>query len=144
MMGADAADRFPIRVTAPAGRTPLGAFFAAATGAAIVVAGALRLDHLPWSLCYFKALTGYPCPTCGTTRAFARLFWRDLPGALAMNPLATVGVVLLVLWGVADLALLPRGRALSLELSSGAGRLARLVTVALFLLNWAYLVAAGR
>jgi len=131
MMGADAADRFPIRVTAPAGRTPLGAFFAAATGAAIVVAGALRLDQLP-------------CPTCGTTRAFARLFWRDLPGALAMNPLATVGVVLLVLWGVADLALLPRGRALSLELSSGAGRLARLVTVALFLLNWAYLVAAGR
>ena len=144
MMGTDAAERFPIRLTAPAGRTPLGAFFAAAAGAAIVAAGALRLDHLPWSLCYFKTLTGYPCPTCGTTRAFARLFWRDLPGALAMNPLATAGVLLLALWGVADLALLPRGRALSLELSSSAGRLARLVAVALLVVNWAYLVVAGR
>jgi len=144
MTGADAADRFPIRLTAPPGRTPLGAVFAAAAGLAIGAAGLLRLDHLPWSLCYFKALTGYPCPTCGTTRAFARLFWRDLPGALAMNPLATVSTLLLALWGVADLALLPRGRALSLELSSSAARLARGLAVAVLLINWAYLVAAGR
>ena len=142
MMGEDA--RLPIRLTAPLGRTPLGAVFAAAAGLAVVVAGLLRLDNLPWSLCYFKALTGYPCPTCGTTRAFARLFWRDLPGALAMNPLATAGILLLALWGVTDVALLPRGRALSLELSASAGRLARLLTVAVLLFNWAYLVAAGR
>jgi hypothetical protein len=144
MTQADAADRLPIRLTAPAGRTPLGAVYAAAAGVAVVAAGVLRLDHLPWSLCYFKALTGYPCPTCGTTRAFARLFWRDFPGALAMNPLATVGILLLALWGVADLALLSRGRALNLELSSSAGRLARFLAVAALLLNWAYLVAAGR
>jgi uncharacterized protein DUF2752 len=144
MTETDTADRFQIRLTAPAGRTPLGAVFAAAAGLAVLAAGALRLDHLPWSLCYFKAVTGYPCPTCGTTRAFARLFWRDLPGALAMNPLATVGLLVLALWGLADLALLARGRALSLELSPGAGRVARFLAVGLLLANWAYLVAAGR
>ncbi len=89
---------------------------------ALVVAGGIglfHLDHLPGTFCAFKAVTGIPCMTCGTTRAFGRLFALDLRGALLMNPLAALFALGLVPWGLADLALVPRGRALVLELSPG-------------------------
>lgn len=132
------------RLHALAGRPPLGAIFAATAVVGVAAVGLLRLDRLPWSLCYFKALTGCACPTCGTTRALGRLFAFDLPGALAMNPLATAGALLIALWGLGDLALLPRGRAVSIELSPAVGRVARVAAVALVLANWAYLLVNGR
>jgi uncharacterized protein DUF2752 len=123
---------------------PVGAILAACALAAIGTVAVLHLDRLPISLCVFKAVTGLPCMTCGTTRAFARLARLDLAGALAMNPLVTLATLTLLPWAVADLALLPRGRALSLELSPAAARVARIAAVAAVLANWAWLVAAGR
>lgn len=38
-------------------------------------------------MCIFKAMTGLPCPGCGMTRAFLRLFHGDLEGALYFHPL---------------------------------------------------------
>jgi hypothetical protein len=126
------------------GAVPLGAILAGLGLCAIVAAGALHLDRLPLTLCTFKALTGWACLTCGTTRALARLFELDLAGALAMNPLATVGTLALVPWALADLVLLPRGSALDVTLSPALARVARVAAVALVLANWAYLLAAGR
>ncbi len=37
--------------------------------------------------CRFRAVTGYPCATCGFTRGLTRLAAFDLSGAFAMNPL---------------------------------------------------------
>ena len=126
------------------GAAPVGAILAACALAAIAVVAVLHLDRLPFSLCVFKAVTGVPCLTCGTTRALALLARLDLAGALRMNPLATAGVLLLGPWAAADLALLPGGRALVLQLSPSAARAARIAVVAAVLLNWAWLVAAGR
>lgn len=133
-----------LRVSAPPGRLPLGAIFGgiALLGAAIV--GLLHLDRLPFTVCYLKALTGIPCPTCGSTRAVGCLAHGDLPGAFAMNPLATAALLALVPWALADLALLTRGRALGLSASPRAGKVLRVAVVATVLANWAYLVAAGR
>lgn len=132
------------RLTARAGRPPLGACFAAAGLVGVALVGLLHLDRLPLSVCFLKFATGCPCPTCGATRAVGRLFARDPAGALAMNPLVTALAFAVALWGLADLMLWPWGRALSLELSPGMGRLARFAAVALVLANWAYLVAVGR
>jgi hypothetical protein len=74
----------------------------------------------------------------------ARLFTSDVGGALAMNPLATLAVLLILIWAVADLALLARGRALGVEVSPGLATVLRVAAVALLLANWAYLVVAGR
>jgi hypothetical protein len=61
-----------------------------------------------------------------------------------MNPLATVGVLVLVPWAIADLVLMSRGRALDVELSPALGRVVRFAVVIAVLSNWAWLLASGR
>jgi hypothetical protein len=137
-------ERPRFRLSAALGRPPLGAIF----GAIGVVAGAavalLHLDRLPLVFCVFKGLTGLPCPTCGSTRALGRLAVFDLAGAAAMNPLATLAFGLVAAWAVVDLVLLPRRRALSLEVEPRLAWRLRIAALALFLANWVYLLAVRR
>jgi Protein of unknown function (DUF2752) len=133
-----------MRLVARAGALPLGAVFLVC---GLVIGGAvgvLHLDRMPVAFCLFKAVTGLPCLTCGTTRAFARLFALDLPGAVAMNPLSAAVALALVPWGVTDLALMPKGRALALEVSPAMAPLLRVTAVTLVAANWAYLMVVGR
>lgn len=133
-----------MKLVARLGGTPLGAIFLALGVVTAAAVGVLHLDRLPVTFCAFKAVTGLPCMTCGTTRAFARLFTLDLPGAVSMNPLAVAVALALVPWGVADLVLLPRGRAVSLEVSPGLAPVVRVAALTLVAANWAYLIVAGR
>jgi hypothetical protein len=126
------------------GRAPLGAIFA---GLAVLAALGVRLvgvDGAGFTLCLFKAVTGIPCMTCGTTRALARLGRLDLPGAFAMNPLAALAGLAVLPWALADLWLTRRGHALALDLTRGQQAVLRVAVVAAVLANWAYLIAAGR
>jgi hypothetical protein len=125
-------------------KVPLGAIFGGFTLLGCLATGLLGLDHLPFKVCAFKAATGLPCLTCGTTRALGRLYALDLPGAFAMNPLAAAVALALLLWGILDLALLPEKRFVGLELSGWAARVARGGAVMLLVANWAYLMAVGR
>ena len=127
-----------------AGALPLGLIFGTVGAATALAVRILHLDRLGFSVCVFKALTGCPCVTCGTTRALGRLAVGDWAGALCMNPLAATATLALVPWALADLVLLPRGRALELTLSPRADRASRWAVVVLLLANWAYLIAAGR
>jgi hypothetical protein len=126
------------------GKIPLGAILGVLGGGACLVVGVLRLDHLPFTVCVFKSLTGRPCLTCGTTRTLGLLFRGDLHGALLMNPLAAFFALLLVPWALADAALLLSGRSLRLEVSPPLARVLRVAVVLAVLVNWAYLIAAGR
>lgn len=132
-----------LRVRAHEG-PPFGLIFggiALLAGAAIAL---LRLDRFPFALCAFKQLTGLPCPTCGSTRTLGRLADLDAAGALAMNPLVAVSAIALLFWALADLVLLPRGRALRVEARGGLGLALRGSLVLLALANWAFLILAGR
>jgi uncharacterized protein DUF2752 len=126
------------------GAVPLGATFGAMGLLAGLAVSLLHLDRLPFAFCTFKAATGWPCLTCGSTRALGRLLALDVPGALALNPLATLAGLLLVPWALADLVLLTRGRALALELGPRGALWLRLAVGVALLANWAYLIAAGR
>lgn len=138
------ADRRWIVLSGRPGGVPLGAILGAIAALATAAVGLIHLDRLPFTACYFKALTGWACLSCGSTRALGRLFALDVAGALAMNPLATVGVLALVPWALADLALMPRGRVLSLTLAPGPARIARAALVLALAANWGYLLAVGR
>jgi hypothetical protein len=133
-----------VRLVARPGSPPLGLVFFGIGLLAAAAVGLLRLDRLPLTLCVFKGLTGLPCPTCGSTRTLGQLFALDVAGAWSQNPLATLGAVAVATWGLVDLALLPRRRAVGLEIAPRLGRALRWGALGLFLANWIYLIAAGR
>jgi len=88
-------------------------------------------------LCLFKRLTGYPCPTCGSTRGVLHILQGDIPAAWTFNPL------LFTVLAVAGALLAVRvafGRAVRIRLSRGEQRIAWTVGIALILLNWAYVI----
>ena len=125
-------------------KPPLGAIFGAFGASAAAAVALFGLDHLPVSLCGWKLMTGFPCPTCGTTRALACLARFDLAGAFAMNPLASSAACLVAVWAAIDLALLPSRRALAVSLDASPARALRALAVIALAANWLYLVAAGR
>lgn len=133
-----------MKMRARAGALPLGAIFLAIGATAALAVAVLHLDRLPILVCLFRATTGLPCLTCGATRALAELVTGDVRGALAMNPLATVGAFALVPWGLGDLALMTRGRAIALEVAPPGARALRVIGFIAVVANWAYLVAVGR
>jgi hypothetical protein len=133
----------PVRFRAVPG-APLGAIFGGIGVAAAGTVWLLGLDHLPITFCVFKGLTGHPCPTCGSTRALARLFELDLAGALAMNPFVTLVAVVMAAWALADLALLPRRRSLKVDVSPRLASWLRAGALVAFFLNWVYLLIVGR
>lgn len=126
------------------GAVPVGAILGGLGVAGVGVLFLLRALDLHGVVCYFKLATGLPCLTCGGTRAAWSLLELDPAGAVAMNPLATVAVVTIAAWALADLGLLPRGSALRLRLSPRAANAARVCAVVALVANWAYLIAAGR
>ena len=92
--------------------------------------------------CVWRASTGWPCPGCGSTRAIVGLLHADLPGAVALNPLATCGAVLFVLGGFAAPVWLAIG-GLRPHVSA-THRPAWIAACAVaFLANWAWLYASG-
>nr|WP_315123857.1 DUF2752 domain-containing protein [uncultured Capnocytophaga sp.] len=57
------------------------------------------------TLCPIKAVTGYPCPSCGTTRSVHTFFEGHISEALWVNPLGIVAGLLLAvvpLWLLHD------------------------------------------
>jgi hypothetical protein len=101
------------------------------------------LDHAGVAFCYFKALTGYACFTCGATRAFGHLARFDLPSAFAVQPLITLGALGILAWGAVDAALLPSSRRTRVLVEGRSLRILIAVAVALAILNWVYLLATG-
>ncbi len=43
-------------------------------------------ENINLKFCFFKNLTRYPCPSCGTTRAVQLLLTGDVVASLLMNP----------------------------------------------------------
>jgi hypothetical protein len=115
-------------------------------GAVLLVAGFLfPVERLPLR-CWFKTVTGVPCATCGATRMVLRFRRLDVVGALATNPFLAVATLLAGAFFVyAWIVLLFRTRRLRIRLTRRWERiLIRVVIVAAFFGNWAYLIWAGR
>ncbi len=53
------------------------------------------------TICPFLLLTGWPCPTCGMTRAWTLIGHGRFAEAMAYNPLTPAVMLLAVVWMVA-------------------------------------------
>lgn len=114
---------------------------AVATGLVALMPLASRLaTSVP--ACPLRSTLGLPCLTCGSTRAAVALSRFDLGTAFALNPLATAGLLTLVVGGLMAGALALMGRPLR-EPSWRLSAPLRIVLVLVLLANWAYLIQAG-
>jgi hypothetical protein len=123
---------------------PLGAVMAGAGALGAAGVRLLHLDRLPIPLCAFRAITGVPCMGCGSTRALGRLGRLDVAGALGFHPLITTLALGVAVWGMVDLVLLTRRRALGLECTAREGLFLLWSLLGLGLVNWVYLILVGR
>jgi hypothetical protein len=121
------------------GEIEFGIIFGSLAIMALVVARYLPLmDIMP--SCSFKALTGFPCPTCGTTRSLVNLAKGDLPGSLLMNPAFALGMILTVLLFIYNsIIVLFNTPRFALSLTRPESDTVRVAALALLLLNWYYL-----
>jgi hypothetical protein len=102
--------------------------------------------HLPWPRCAFHDLTGLPCLTCGATRCAVEFFHGNFLAALKWNPLAFAGLCALSVFDIyAAVVVVTRApRVRIAHLTSVEGNFARIFVVALFALNWIYLLSHTR
>jgi Protein of unknown function (DUF2752) len=102
--------------------------------------------HLPWPRCAFHELTGLPCLTCGATRSAVEFFHGNFLMALKWNPLAFAGLWAVSVFDIyAAVVLVTRAPRLRIaRLTSVERNFARILVVALFALNWIYLLAHWR
>lgn len=104
-------------------------WLASAVGAYVMT----RVRGVPVVLCPLKNLTGWPCPTCGGTRAGVALLSGDPLRAITMNPFVTVLLLAAPAWIVWRVA---TGRAMSARSASRAW----VIVGTLLLVNWVYVL----
>ena len=103
----------------------------------------VKLGLLPDMKCQFKSYTGYPCPTCGTTRLVLSLYNLDIVSAFKYNPFMFLFGVFLGLWSLTGFLPVFFKKKLVVSVSERERKVIVLVLIALFLLNWIYLIAMG-
>jgi Protein of unknown function (DUF2752) len=95
--------------------------------------------------CAFKAVTGWPCVTCGGTRAVVALAGGELLSATRANPLVTGTVLAITGWAPWALATAAFGwPRLRVVLRPEVAGVARVVAVALASSTWLFLILDGR
>lgn len=103
----------------------------------------LRLGLTP-PACGFRALTGEPCLTCGSTRLLEALLHGDLVGAFLWNPLVFLAGTAVALWSLLSTGRWLHGRPpLRPRVSRGGRTILRIAAVVTLLAGWAYLVRQG-
>ena len=98
--------------------------------------------RLPTPQCVFHSLTGFPCVTCGATRAAIQFLHGHFSAAVVFNPLAFAAFCGLIIFDLYALAVLttraPRLR--FVHFSRAEKNLARAIAILLLAGNWLYLL----
>ncbi|RMH59638.1 MAG: DUF2752 domain-containing protein [Candidatus Hydrogenedentota bacterium] len=94
--------------------------------------------------CTFRRVTGFPCPSCGTTRAVLALLGGDLAEAIRFQPLFVLALLFLSGYGVfAGGFYLAERRFPGWLKKLLSSRPALYFLLFAIVLNWLYLILAG-
>ncbi len=122
------------------GQIELGIIFGTITILALVSARVLPVQEI-LPPCPFRAVTGIPCPSCGTTRSLVHLAHGDIAGSLILNPLFSLAMIIALLLFFARSARLPFNRSrITLTHTRREGTMLRAGMAGIFLANWIYLI----
>lgn len=109
----------------------------------LMTASFFPFDRLPIGIpCWFRALSGFPCPSCSSTRAFVMLAHGRIAEGFALNPAAGILFfsLLLFLPYAFCTCLLRKPRLRIVGGSPHATFIAGLCAAVLMIGNWAYLM----
>ena len=120
------------------GDIPFGLIYGTIAFMALIAARILPVQDMMPS-CAFKAFTGIPCPTCGTTRSLVHFAHGDLAGSFGLNPAVALMIVGAILLFVYDTIVLFSGSRIACFLTLREARLIRSGAVVAILANWIYL-----
>jgi Protein of unknown function (DUF2752) len=124
------------------GQIELGIIFGTIAMLALVFARVLPVQEI-LPPCLFRAVTGIPCPSCGTTRSLVHLAHGDIAGSLILNPLFSLAMIAALFLLFARLTFLPFNRSMiTLTHSGREGTLLRAGMAVIFLANWIYLMVS--
>lgn len=117
-----------------------GAIAAALVGARLADAS----RPLPFDVCGFKYLTGWPCLACGLTRAVCHALRGDWAQSLAYHPAGPLVALALIVWMLWSAAEAYRGQPIEEALRGRLGNALLAAGFALSLVVWiARLAGAG-
>lgn len=122
------------------GRIELGIIFGTIAILALIVGRVLPVQDILLP-CPFRAVTGIPCPSCGTTRSLVHLAHGDIAGSFILNPLFSLAMITALFLFVARSISLPFSRSrITLTHTHREGTLLRAGMAGIFLANWIYLI----
>jgi hypothetical protein len=102
-------------------------------------------DEPQWVLCPFRALTHYPCPGCGMTRAFCALAHLEFRRAIkfnALSPFLFLAALVAWAWAAATVLRLERLRLFLTRLPRPSALASKLM-LALVFVWWVTRLAVG-
>jgi len=131
--------RISLRYKSP-GDIEFGIIYGTIALLALIAARVLPVqDLLP--PCPFRAVTGIPCPSCGSTRSLVHLANGDIAGSLILNPLFSLAMITaLFLFFACSASLLFNRSRITLTHTRREGTLLRAGMAGIFLANWSYLI----
>ncbi len=103
----------------------------------------IKMGFFPPMKCEFKEITGYPCPTCGSTRLFISIYNLNIVQALKYNPFVFVSGTLLYLWSLTGFIPIFFKKKLSFKITDKEKKITIISIAILFLINWIYLISNG-
>jgi hypothetical protein len=111
----------------------------------VIIFGILAIyKFTPPTVCVFHELTGYPCLSCGATRAADALFKGDFLDMFYFNPLIVVFCAGLFFFSLFKLLEFIFKFKLILRFSRKTALGARLLLVVIVAANWLFLIVSGR
>ncbi len=109
-----------------------------------VFGGAIWLAlGLSWPRCFFRAVTGMPCVSCGATRCTIAFLHGDFFSAWQWNPLAFIAFCALIVFDLYAVIVIVgrRARLRIVDWTVREKNFTRIAALSLLALNWIYLLA---